>query len=282
MRSPRVQEISTPDGRPLRVYDTGDSANSSGPALMWFHGTPQTGETLPPLIPELAKRGIRCVSYDRPGYRDTPARPRTAVAAAVADAEAVADALGLGVFATMGLSSGGAYALACAALLTGRVTAVVTVASPAPIDAAGLDWFAGMGPAATARMNSGVRGREAVETHLRSVGFASDVPTRSDYVALIGEWGCLSELSQKAMATGFRGAVDDVLTMVAPWGFALADVTAPVLVVHGTADRIVPPPHAEWLAQQLATAELRLRPGDGHVAVTGACIDALDWLIAHN
>lgn len=282
MRSPKVLEVLTDDGRALRVYDTGGSDADGGPVLLWFHGTPQTGEPLPPLLTELARRGIRCVSYDRPGYRGTPARPKTSVAPAVADAEAVADGLGLGVFATMGLSSGGAYALACAALLPDRVTAAVTVASPAPIDAAGLDWFAGMGPAATARMGSGVHGREAVENHLRTVGFASDVPTRSDYLALIGEWSCLGEMSQNAMATGFRGAVDDVLTMVTPWGFAPAEVTVPVLVVHGAADRIVPSRHAEWLARQLGGAELRLWPGDGHVAVVGACADALDWLVAQN
>ena len=73
--------------------------------------------------------------------------------------------------------------------------------------------------------------------------------------------------------------VDDDLAYVAPWGFDPADIVAPVLVVHGDADRVVPPAHGRWLADRMASAELWLRPGDGHVSVLAVATDALDWLL---
>jgi pimeloyl-ACP methyl ester carboxylesterase len=274
----RTCEIIAHDGRTLRVYDTGDAEVESDTVVIWHHGTPQIGEPPVPLVPAFAQRRMRCISYDRPGYGGSVPHHGRDVASAAEDVAAIADALDIGEFATIGVSSGGPHALACAALLPGRVTGAVTMAAPAPFGADRLDWFAGMGDAAAARMRAGIRGRGAIETHLSTTGFAADVPTRSDLATLVDDWCWLGAISQQAMASGFRGAVDDVLSMVTPWGFHPSEINVPVLLVHGVADRIVPSAHGEWLAHQLDTAELWLRPGDGHVAVLNACVAALDWL----
>jgi pimeloyl-ACP methyl ester carboxylesterase len=272
-------EVNTPDGRTLLVYDTGDADRATDTALIWHHGTPQTGQPPAPLVPAFDDRGVRCVSYDRPGYGGSAPWQGRDVASAAADVAVIADALGIDKFATIGVSSGGPHALACAALLPGRVTGVVTVAGPAPFTADGLDWFAGMGDAATARMRAGTRGRAAAETHLGSIGFAADTPTMSDLAALVKEWDWLSDIGRQAMVYGLCGAIDDVMSMVTPWGFRPSEVNAPVLIVHGADDLVVPVAHGRWLAQHLSAAKLWLRPGDGHVGVLTACTAALDWLI---
>ena len=46
---------------------------------------------------------------------------------------------------SVGSSGGAPHSIACAALLPDRVIAAAAIASPAPIDAEGLDWTAGMG-----------------------------------------------------------------------------------------------------------------------------------------
>ncbi|MFL6128784.1 MAG: alpha/beta fold hydrolase [Mycobacteriales bacterium] len=276
MRS-SCREIAAADGRTLTVYDTGRTGAGDA-VLVWHHGTPQTGEPPAPIVPVLGRFGLRCISYDRPGYRGSAFHRDRNVASAAADVAAIADALGIEEFATVGISSGGPHALACAALLPGRVTAAVTVAGPAPIGADGLDWFAGMATAVEARMRAGRRGRVAIEAHLSSQGFRTDGLTRSDLTALVGDWQWLSASSQEALSAGFPGVVDDVLCMVTPWGFRPATIDAPVLVVHGTKDRIVPSTHGEWLARHLGAAELWLRPGDGHIAVLNSCPAALGWL----
>ena len=56
-------------------------------------------------------------------------------------------------------------------------------------------------------------------------------------------------------------------------------ITAPVLVLHGARDRVVPSAHGEWLARRIPGAELWLREDDGHLSVLASGTDALDWLV---
>ena len=75
--------------------------------------------------------------------------------------------------------------------------------------------------------------------------------------------------------------VDDLLAYVAPWGFDPRQVRAPVLFLHGEQDRVVPCSHSEWLAQHSRSAELWLRPDDGHISVLNSGVAALNWLREH-
>ena len=78
-----------------------------------------------------------------------------------------------------------------------------------------------------------------------------------------------------------EGAVEDSLASVRPWGFDVATIASPLLLVHGAADRMVPASHSRWLADRSGSAELWLRPDDGHVTAMDAGEDVLDWLLAH-
>jgi pimeloyl-ACP methyl ester carboxylesterase len=75
------------------------------------------------------------------------------------------------------------------------------------------------------------------------------------------------------------GRADDDVAFTAPWGFPLEAIEAPVLLVHGGQDRVVPRAHADLLLRQLERGELWLRPRDGHVSVLDACPVAMDWLV---
>ncbi|MEO6088427.1 MAG: alpha/beta hydrolase, partial [Umezawaea sp.] len=80
-------DINLPDGRTLRVRDSG----SEGLPVFWLHGSPGTGDPLPPL---LAVQGVRLLSYDRPGYGGSTRQPGRDITAAVTDVTAAANALG--------------------------------------------------------------------------------------------------------------------------------------------------------------------------------------------
>jgi pimeloyl-ACP methyl ester carboxylesterase len=67
---------------------------------------------------------------------------------------------------------------------------------------------------------------------------------------------------------------------MSPWEFDPAQITTPVLLVHGGEDRVIPVSHSQWLIRRLAAAELWLRPRDGHISVLHAVPVALDWLLA--
>lgn len=81
-----------------------------------------------------------------------------------------------------------------------------------------------------------------------------------------------------ALANGPGALIDDDLAYVSPWGFDPRQITAPLLLLHGAQDRVVPSPHDQWLAKRCPTAELWLRPDDGHISVLDSAESALDWL----
>ena len=266
------------DGRTLHAYDTGPDDADGRLAVFWHHGSPNIGAPPEPLFSAADRLGIRWVSYDRPGYGGSTARPDRDVASAAGDASAVADALSIGRFALMGHSGGGSHTLACAALLQERVLGVVVVAGMAPFDAEGLEWFEGFGPAGVAELRAAAAGRAALEKHLAESDEEPEF-TYEDEADLAGEWSWFIDVVRPALAGGMGGFIDDDLASVGAWGFDFADVAAPALFLHGCRDRVVPAAHGEWLARHCPSAELRLYPEDGHISVlnSGAAA-AMSWL----
>jgi pimeloyl-ACP methyl ester carboxylesterase len=270
-----ARDIPVGDGRTVRAYDTGNGSDRL--TVVWHHGSPQTGAPLEPLLEAAAERAIRLVTYARPSYGGSTPAPGRDVAAAAADVAAVADALGVERFATMGASGGGPHALACAALLGERVTAVACLASIAP-HTDEFDWFAGM--ASPGGLRAAREGRAARARFAATDEFDEDSFTAADWAALSGPWGSLGQDAMAADQAGPDGLVDDDVAFARPWGFDVAGIEAPVLLVQGGEDRVVPPAHAEWLAARCPRSERWLRPRDGHVSVLNACPVAMDWLVA--
>jgi pimeloyl-ACP methyl ester carboxylesterase len=267
------------DGRTLHVYDTDADGFDTRLAVFWHHGTPNTGAPPEPLLPAAAHHGIRWVSHDRPGYGGSTPDPGRNLASVAADVSSIADALGIEEFAVMGHSGGGSHALACSALLPERVLGAVCVSGLAPMQAEGLDWYAGMAVSGAAKLRAAAGGRPALEDYLAASEFDWELFTPADRAALSGAWSWLGTVVQKAIESDKGGSLDDDLAYVAPWGCDPGQVQPSVLFLHGGQDRIVPSSHAQWLARRCRSAELWLRPEEGHVSVLSSAPAALDWLL---
>ncbi len=274
----RELDVHLGDGRVLHAYDTGPGHRATL-TIAWHHGTPNVGAPPEPLFPASRRIGVRWIGYDRPGYGNSTRHVDRDVASAASDAAAVADALGVEQFAVMGHSGGGPHALACAALLRGRVTAVVAGASLAPYGAEGLDWFVGMAPSGEASLRSGLAGREAKERYEASAPKADPGFAEADWAALRGAWSWFGRIAEAGRANGIAGLVDDDLAYVAPWGFDPREVQAPTLLLHGESDRVVPSSHGQWLAGRTPNAELWLRSNDGHISILREAPAAIEWLV---
>src|SRR5215831_11853246 len=134
--------VRTPDGRTLAVEDAG---NPAGRVVLMHGGSPNSRHLYGPNVADATARGLRLISYDRPGYGGSTPCAGRAIADCTSDVQAICAALGIGRLAMWGYSGGGPYLLACAALLPDLVAAAASLASLAPYGVAGLDWFAGMG-----------------------------------------------------------------------------------------------------------------------------------------
>jgi pimeloyl-ACP methyl ester carboxylesterase len=265
-------------GRDLRVVEAGVA---DGFPVLIHNGTPMSRLLFQPCVEDAEQRGIRLISYDRPGYGDSTPHPGRSVADAAHDVAAIADALGIDRLATWGISGGGPHALACAALLPERVSAVASLASVAPYPADGLDWFAGMGDANVAEFGLTLEGREALEPFLRHerdemlaagpAGLAEAMRTLlspTDRAVFTGEAAAyIFEAFRAGSEERLDGWIDDDLAFAKPWGFDLEQIEVPVLLWQGAEDRFVPFAHGEWLAARIPGVDARLSETDGHLTL---------------
>jgi pimeloyl-ACP methyl ester carboxylesterase len=274
----REHEVRLADGRTLRVQDAGATDD---PAAVFFHGTPGSWLLHDRWLAAAAAAGLRLLAYDRPGYGGSTPKPDRTVANAAADVAAIADQLQVGRFAVWGASGGGPHALACAALLPDRVVAAAAASSPAPYDASGLDWFAGMPEMDVQRFKLALAGRDALQPLLGQLAQAFTAADPAQLIALSGPVlsppdravfdtdlaAFLLAVFREGLAAGAEGWVEDLLGFVAPWGVELGSVRVPVAVWHGEQDVRVPVAHGRWLAGAIPGAALRLLPDDGHLSL---------------
>jgi pimeloyl-ACP methyl ester carboxylesterase len=253
--------VPTPDGRTLAVEAAGDL---DGRPVMVHAGTPGCRRLYGRAVADATSRGLRLISYDRPGYGDSTPQPGRSAADCASDARVICEALGIDRLVMWGLSGGGPHVLACAALLPDLVAAAAALCSLAPCDADGLDWMAGFSqdaidevelmrsdePAARELFR---RGREELLA-TAPADFAQRMQaegSRTELDLLMAEAACM----QQACAPGIEGGWDDCVAHMSPWGFDVADIAVPVLVLHGRQDRAVPFSHGQWLAAHIPGAE---------------------------
>ena len=287
----RWDTVSLSDGRSLEVAVQG--ANE-GVLLIFHHGSPGAAQPFEPFHRAAAERGIVLAFPSRAGFGGSSRQVGRTVASAAADAAALADHLGHERFLTAGWSGGGPHALACAAVLPDRVSAVASVAGVAPYDAEGLDWTGGMGednqfeyplaaqdPAGLLEwmepQTEPMSRIEPDEWVRRLDSLMSDVDARS-VTGAFGEY--LAGSYRSAFRDGPWGWYDDDLAFVGDWGFDVADIRVPVSVWQGRQDLFVPITHGEWLAANIPGARAHLRPEHGHLSLgVGAFGEILDDLL---
>ena len=285
--------VTTASGRELLVQEGGDPG---GAAVLVQLGTPSSRVLYRLHLLDAADQGIRLIAYDRPGYGGSTPHPGRSIADCAQDVTTVLDALEIDRFAVWGISGGGPHALACAALLPERVVAAATLASPAPFDADGLDWFAGTGDenveddklilsdpeAARAKL-----ARDRLEffddTEPDPAGSHPTLFSAVDAAALtdgLGEY--LARRNRTGLAPGIEGWWEDSVAMLNPWGFSLEAIQVPVMVLQGRQDRMVPFAHGEWLARRLPTADPYLSDDEGHLTLLQNRVPAVHaWLLGH-
>jgi pimeloyl-ACP methyl ester carboxylesterase len=282
--------VDVADGRELSAEIWGDP---DGKPVFLLHGTPGGRYGPRPRGGVLYRLGIQLVSFNRPGYPGSTRLPGRTIADAAKDVEAIADYFGFDQFSVVGRSGGGPHALACAALLSDRVTRAAALCSLAPCDADGLDWNAGMA-------DSNVEAYHNAETNLGALIAA--LKDRAGHVrndsegllkllwpelvghdkAAIGDIALrriIAHVHTEALRDSIDGWVDDVIAMGRPWQFNLSEIAAPVKLWSGAEDVFSPASHTYWLAKHIKQADLEVEPGKAHFRSVEVLPRILAWVI---
>ncbi len=279
--------VTAPDGRTLAVEDAGDRG---GRPVLVHVGSPG-GRRLygPRTLADAERHQLRLISYDRPGYGDSTPQPGRSMADCAADVRVICAALGIDRLPMWGVSGGGPHVLACAALLPDLVTAAASLASPAPYDAEGLDWLAGMPAGAHEDVRLTFADRHAARAlfHQEREELLATPPAQValDWQARFSPGVSLALIAdevvsvQQAVAPGIEGFWDDSVAQLTPWGFDVAQISVPVLLLHGAQDQGVPISHGQWLAAHIPGAEARFIDDEGHALGEGHMEDVHAWLV---
>ena len=306
---PQRHLVRLPDGRDLDVLTAG--ADSSDAFLM-INGTPSGVEAQPEDLALIESRGLRYVTYGRPGYGDSTRVPGRSVADLAADVRHLVAALGMRRLFVLGWSGGGPHALACAALLPDLAVRVATIGGVAPYDAEGLDWLAGMAPENVEEFGAAAAGPAELQANLEAQTAGLANVTGADVAAWFGQLvpevdiigyrhgyqGLLAKdyldvtpavRARAALLHEFGGSplgnsrvwYDDDVAFMRDWGFDLDAIRVPVTIWQGSEDRMVPFAHGRWLAGHVPGATARLLEGEGHLSLGVSAFERIvDELVA--
>jgi pimeloyl-ACP methyl ester carboxylesterase len=262
-----------PDGRALGYAEFGEAG---GQPIVLCHGFPSSRLAGALVDAEARALGVRVVAPDRPGHGLSDFKRRRRVAQWVPDVTSLADALGLERFAVLGVSTGGAYAAACAALLPGRVSAAGIVSGWAPPNApktkpgARLPFVPALGrhvrllrrfSLARAAKRLGKDGFSFLDKVTRGAPPADRAVVANEALRHL-----LVDDLREAFRQGARGPARDARVVNRRWGFKLEEIRVPVWLWHGQEDRNVPPALARFLSERVPGSRTTFYRSDGHLS----------------
>jgi pimeloyl-ACP methyl ester carboxylesterase len=243
--------------------------------VLAFHGLPGSRRQRHPDDAIALSLGARMLHVDRPGFGRSDPHPSRTLRDWATDTRHACDALGLGRIRLVGVSAGGPYALACAAILGERViaTAVVSgVGPPGSMPSPSTSPVVRLGFALASRARWGVRpfafvaglfSRHTPGRYLDAVAARLNAADR-EILARPAVRAMFAEDLREAFSQSGAAFAQDLTVIAARWPIDLAQIRSPLELWHGEEDRVTPVAGAEAIARAVPHASFHRVPGAGH------------------
>jgi pimeloyl-ACP methyl ester carboxylesterase len=275
-------DIILSDGRRLAYAVWGDP---HGAPVFLFHGAPGSRFFTPDPATATAA-GVRLITVDRPGYGHSDPAPDREILDWTNDIGQLADTLQAPGFAVLAHSSGGPYALACAARLPDRVFNVALISSVAPYPEPATRPASEPDHALTQLAREDPQ-RAAAQIAEQTAWLVNnpdhflDLPRPEPDLRLLADQHTRSmflDTIRESVRQGITAYAWDCVLERRPWRFALADVHTEVFIWHGEQDRAVPPAQADTLHKALPRSHLKRVENAGHGLILASATEILSLL----
>jgi pimeloyl-ACP methyl ester carboxylesterase len=215
------------------------------------------------------------VCMDRPGFGRSTFQAGRRLSDWFSDVVAVADQLGAGAFSVLGTSAGGPHALACGMDVHKRVRKIAVVSGIGPVKRETLVGMASelrqsllvarVAPSLLRPLFAVTRRMVGTAAFHRRLASASP-PADRVYLRDPDTMRVLAASMKEAFAAGTKGIAWEMRLLAQPWDFSLENITVPVEIWQGDADRNAPVAMAEYQASRIAGSVLHVLPGEGHLS----------------
>jgi len=290
----KINFFRTASGSHIAWHEYGDPA---GEPIFYYHHT--GSHFLAVLLHKPAlELGYRIIAPDRPGISHSEYRKGWTVLDYALDMADLADHLGIETFGAVGLSGGGPTLMASAFAIPHRLKFVVDLACAMPVyqdpemrkHLGATDrfyaWLGSVMPLGLFQIPFSMIGLS--QTLIRSPkAFAkmfSSSLSRSDK-ELFDNPGLAYLLMrdfQEFFRQGASRAAYDAQTVYRQWGFDLADIEIPILVIQGSDDRFIPPSFSEFLAGKAKNVTIKVVEGQGHFYHLAYGFNTLNYIKENN
>jgi pimeloyl-ACP methyl ester carboxylesterase len=281
----------TDEGQRVAWDEYGDPA---GRPLIYAHGWPSS-RLQARLLHHLAReRGMRVLALDRPGIGQSTHQPGRTLESWPSLVAAFADAQGIGSFTQLGVSGGGPYVLACAAMLPKRVAASAVLCGAVPVTGQNRR---GLHPAYRTLIPLRKLPRCLISPQLHiaarlATGDPEHAPLSwilhalpaADRVLLMdhpGLWRVLAASFREGVRQGGKGVMDDAEIYFHEWKIPLENVTQPIRYWHGGRDGNISADMVRDFVARIPGARLDVDADEGHFSLAiHRARDAMDHLAA--
>ncbi len=282
------KQLRLPDGRLMGYALYGDVG---GRPVLAIHGTPGSRIMMQPAKRFAEQNGIRLIAPDRPGYGFSTSCPDISFAQWASDIAALLETLKVDQFWLFGVSGGGPYATAIAALMPHRVIGLALVSPVGIFDQQvrqSWSWRNILFFSLLPRYRSLTK---PVFTAARFLIMLAPFPflkifslSQSKADRLILKDGrhqaALLAVFRDGLRSGINGVLEDLRLFANPWQLPLQKIEMPVILWQGSKDLMVPEKAAFKLADSLKDVEIIRLPGQGHFWIFEHFEDVLKRLVA--
>jgi pimeloyl-ACP methyl ester carboxylesterase len=297
-RYPTPEELNACLSHPAQVLETAAgpleyAERGQGPPLLCVHGGPGGYDQGLGLGEFFRVNGYKIIAPSRPGYLGTPLDTGRTPAEQADALAALLDALKIETIPVIGASAGGPPSYLLAARHPDRVSGLLE------IDAVCLEYQVNVGPLEEKLFltktglwltrffmdhfpESLVKGFLKAESTLDRQEIAARAREILQDEAKFALLRLLMATMSERMQERQEGLHNDLAQLAAITRLELAPIACPALIIHGRADKDVPPSHGEYAQASIAGAELYWIEGGSHIGfwVAPSAHEAQDYALA--